>query len=431
MAHIFLKALTFATTGWIVAAPTTSLPEQIGGVRNWDYRHCWLRDATLTLLAFLNAGYLDEAAAWRVWLLRAVAGDPADLQIMYGLAGERRLPELELPWLSGYEGSKPVRTGNAATEQLQLDAPRREPPHHPARRVPARRRPANDRHRRSDPAQPRPRRLRAALRRRRRGGLGGRPAAWRGRLPPVHVLARGQLRAPGAARRGPRALRAAARSPERARPARRGVRPRPAPPARQLPAGVHACRPREHSVQPRPGLAPEPDRPTPAGGAARLALSLSHSCGGRHEAEVAEALREVAEELTRPRIELLGEEPEVVRKADQLVHRLAGLRDAARTRERLHEPERARHEGALHLLLAAVAVEERAARSELAADRLDRPSHELALRVDEAGPRRPQRRRVELVGVGVEGEAPVAGGETARLDELADRLPLLVPLVGV
>ena len=116
-----LKALTFAPTGGIVAAPTTSLPEQIGGVRNWDYRHCWLRDATLTLLAFLNAGYLDEAAAWRVWLLRAVAGDPADLQIMYGLAGQRRLPELELPWLAGYEGSKPVRIGNAATEQLQLD----------------------------------------------------------------------------------------------------------------------------------------------------------------------------------------------------------------------------------------------------------------------------------------------------------------------
>ena len=116
-----LKGLTFAPTGGIVAAPTTSLPEQIGGVRNWDYRHCWLRDATLTLLAFLNAGYLEEAAAWRVWLLRAVAGDPADLQIMYGLAGERRLTELELPWLSGYEGSRPVRIGNAATEQLQLD----------------------------------------------------------------------------------------------------------------------------------------------------------------------------------------------------------------------------------------------------------------------------------------------------------------------
>src|SRR5207302_5192332 len=118
---VTLKGLTYAPTGGIVAAATTSLPERIGGVRNWDYRHCWLRDATLTLLAFLNAGYLEEAAAWRVWLLRAVAGDPADLQIMYGLAGERRLPELELPWLSGYEGSKPVRTGKAATEQLQLD----------------------------------------------------------------------------------------------------------------------------------------------------------------------------------------------------------------------------------------------------------------------------------------------------------------------
>jgi len=118
---IVLKGLTYMPTGGIVAAPTTSLPEQIGGVRNWDYRHCWLRDATLTLLAFLNAGYQEEADAWRIWLLRAVAGDPADLQIMYGLAGERRLTELELPWLSGYEGSRPVRTGNAATGQLQLD----------------------------------------------------------------------------------------------------------------------------------------------------------------------------------------------------------------------------------------------------------------------------------------------------------------------
>ncbi|MCX5396228.1 glycoside hydrolase family 15 protein [Streptomyces sp. NBC_00102] len=118
---ITLKALTYRPTGGIVAAPTTSLPEEIGGVRNWDYRYCWLRDSTLTLGALLAAGYLDEAAAWRDWLLRAVAGDPADLQIMYGLAGERRLPETELPWLSGYENSRPVRTGNAAVRQLQLD----------------------------------------------------------------------------------------------------------------------------------------------------------------------------------------------------------------------------------------------------------------------------------------------------------------------
>jgi len=116
-----LKALTYAPTGGIVAAPTTSLPEWIGGVRNWDYRYCWIRDATLTLLALLNAGYVDEAAQWRHWLLRAVAGDPADIQIMYGVAGERRLTELELPWLSGYEGSAPVRVGNAASDQLQID----------------------------------------------------------------------------------------------------------------------------------------------------------------------------------------------------------------------------------------------------------------------------------------------------------------------
>jgi GH15 family glucan-1,4-alpha-glucosidase len=104
-----------------VAAPTTSLPEQIGGPRNWDYRYSWLRDSTYTLQALLAAGYREEAAAWREWLLRAVAGDPADLQIMYGIDGTRRLPEAELDWLSGYEGSRPVRVGNAASEQLQLD----------------------------------------------------------------------------------------------------------------------------------------------------------------------------------------------------------------------------------------------------------------------------------------------------------------------
>ncbi|MEU3617708.1 glycoside hydrolase family 15 protein [Streptomyces sp. NPDC006872] len=118
---ITLKALTYAPTGGIVAALTTSLPEELGGVRNWDYRFCWLRDSTLTLGAALAAGYHEEAEAWRNWLLRAVAGDPADLQIMYGLAGERRLPECELPWLSGYAGSKPVRIGNGAVNQLQLD----------------------------------------------------------------------------------------------------------------------------------------------------------------------------------------------------------------------------------------------------------------------------------------------------------------------
>ncbi|GAC1486307.1 MAG: glycoside hydrolase family 15 protein [Pseudarthrobacter sp.] len=118
---VILKALTYAPTGGIVAAVTTSLPEQIGGPRNWDYRYCWLRDATLTLQALLAAGYTAEAAAWRNWLLRAVAGDPADLQIMYGIHGERRLPEMELPWLAGYENSKPVRTGNGAAAQLQLD----------------------------------------------------------------------------------------------------------------------------------------------------------------------------------------------------------------------------------------------------------------------------------------------------------------------
>jgi GH15 family glucan-1,4-alpha-glucosidase len=118
---ITLKALTFGPTGGIVAAPTTSLPERIGGVRNWDYRYCWLRDATFTLYAFLVGGYTEEAVAWRNWLLRTVAGDPADIQIMYGAAGERRLTEHVLPWLPGYEGSAPVRIGNAASRQLQLD----------------------------------------------------------------------------------------------------------------------------------------------------------------------------------------------------------------------------------------------------------------------------------------------------------------------
>jgi GH15 family glucan-1,4-alpha-glucosidase len=116
-----LKTLTYAPTGGIVAAPTTSLPEAMGGVRNWDYRYCWLRDATLTLLALIHAEHIDEAKAWRQWLLRAVAGDPTELQIMYGVAGERRLTEYELPWLAGYEASQPVRVGNAASEQLQID----------------------------------------------------------------------------------------------------------------------------------------------------------------------------------------------------------------------------------------------------------------------------------------------------------------------
>jgi GH15 family glucan-1,4-alpha-glucosidase len=118
---LVLKALTYSPTGGIVAAPTTSLPERIGGVRNWDYRYCWLRDATFTLYALLNAGYADEAKAWRDWLLRAVAGDPARMQILYGVAGERRIPEFELDWLPGYAGSAPVRIGNAAHQQFQLD----------------------------------------------------------------------------------------------------------------------------------------------------------------------------------------------------------------------------------------------------------------------------------------------------------------------
>lgn len=118
---ITLKALTYTPTGGIVAAPTTSLPEKLGGERNWDYRYCWVRDATMTLLALLAGGYVDEAVAWREWLLRAVAGSPSDLQIAYGIGGERRLTELTLDWLVGYADSRPVRIGNAASKQFQLD----------------------------------------------------------------------------------------------------------------------------------------------------------------------------------------------------------------------------------------------------------------------------------------------------------------------
>ena len=118
---ITLKALTHFETGGIVAAATTSLPEKIGGPRNWDYRYCWLRDATLTLYALLESNFIEEAAAWQQWLIRAIAGAPEQLQIMYGIAGERRLDEWTIPWLPGYENSAPVHIGNAASGQVQLD----------------------------------------------------------------------------------------------------------------------------------------------------------------------------------------------------------------------------------------------------------------------------------------------------------------------
>jgi GH15 family glucan-1,4-alpha-glucosidase len=118
---VTLRALTFQPSGGIVAAPTTSLPEQLGGSRNWDYRFCWLRDATFALMALMSSGYAKEAFRWRQWLARAIGGEPALVQILYGIGGERSSPELSLPWLSGYAGSRPVRIGNAAASQLQLD----------------------------------------------------------------------------------------------------------------------------------------------------------------------------------------------------------------------------------------------------------------------------------------------------------------------
>jgi GH15 family glucan-1,4-alpha-glucosidase len=118
---ITLKGLTYGPTGGIVAAATTSLPEKIGGVRNWDYRYCWLRDATFTLFALTRSGFVEEARAWRGWLLRTIAGSPSQMQILYGTHGERRIPEFEIEWLAGYENSKPVRIGNAASNQFQLD----------------------------------------------------------------------------------------------------------------------------------------------------------------------------------------------------------------------------------------------------------------------------------------------------------------------
>ena len=141
---ITLKALAYEPTGGIVAAPTTSLPEQLGGTRNWDYRYCWLRDATITLLAMMRGGYYDEARAWRAWLGRVMAGSPDQLQIMYGIAGERRLPEFEVDWLPGYQGAKPVRIGNDAVEPVAARCLRRSDERAASG---ARRRPAGGRHR--------------------------------------------------------------------------------------------------------------------------------------------------------------------------------------------------------------------------------------------------------------------------------------------
>ncbi len=365
-----LKALTYAPTGGIVAAATTSLPEALGGVRNWDYRYCWLRDATLTLLAFLRAGYLEEAREWRNWLLRAAGGSPTDIQIIYGVAGERRLTEVELPWLSGYEGSSPVRIGNGASDQLQLDVygeivdalylarakgleasddawsvsakvfewletawhepdegiwevrgPRRHFTHSkvmawvafdravkaieklgregPVERWRAIRDeikedvlangyneelgsfvqfygsdrldasvlmiplvgflPAKDERMLGTVAAIERGLMRDGFVERYRAddeNVGRRrAAAWRGRLPPLLVLARRRARAPRAERRRARALRAAARAPQRPRARVGGVRPGERAPRRQLPAGVHAPRARRdrvHDATPAP-----------------------------------------------------------------------------------------------------------------------------------------------------------------------------------
>ncbi len=308
---LVLKALIYQPTGGIVAAPTTSLPEWIGSVRNWDYRYCWLRDATLTLLALLHADFREEAQAWRTWLVRAVAGDPADIQVMYGVAGERRLTELELPWLSGYEGSAPVRIGNAASEQLQIDVFGevidalyqarahglqfqknpwdlqvvllehleriwREPDEGIWEIRGARRHfvhskvmawVAFDRSVRSveEQGHPGPVERWRALRdeshavshvpRRRR-----RAAARRRRIPPVLVLARRLPRAPRPPRRRVHAVRAAARARERRRAPGGGVRPARTASAGELPAGVHAPRARQLRVQ-RPAAPAVADAP--------------------------------------------------------------------------------------------------------------------------------------------------------------------------